>query len=453
MVYPYLKKKGSAVRFCLWPHMRKTVYVGMAADIIHPGHINVLKKANELGDVTVGLLSDEAIASYKRVPYMNWESRKEIIESLTLVKNVVLQNTLDYGDNILKLKPDFLVHGDDWRKGIQKETREKVVEYLSSYGGELVEVPYTVGVSSSKIQEEVKRNGITSDERRSSLRNLLGIKEYLRFLDLHTPLSGIVIENVKLIKDNHKIIEFDGMWASSLTDSTSRGKPDIEAVDFSSRAITLNEVFEVTTKPVIFDADTGGKIEHFSFTIKNLERIGVSAAVIEDKVGLKRNSLHGNDVEQFQEDPDKFCEKIKAGKDAQTSDDFMIIARVESLILEKGMNDAKLRTEKYLESGADGILIHSRKEDGLEIQEFSKYFKKLNTKKPLVVVPTSYNSYTEEKLKENGADIIIYANHLLRASYPAMVDTALSILHNERTKEIDGKLTPIKDLLSLIPGT
>jgi phosphoenolpyruvate phosphomutase / 2-hydroxyethylphosphonate cytidylyltransferase len=433
--------------------MKKTVYVGMAADIIHPGHINVLKKAHELGDVTVGLLSDEAIASYKRVPYMNWESRKEIIQSLTLVKNVVLQNTLDYGDNILKLKPDFLVHGDDWRKGIQKETREKVVEYLSSYGGELVEVPYTVGISSSKIQEEVKRNGITSDERRSSLRNLLDVKEYLRFLDLHTPLSGIVIENVKLIKDNHKIIEFDGMWASSLTDSTSRGKPDIEAVDFSSRAITLNEVFEVTTKPVIFDADTGGKIEHFSFTVKNLERIGVSAAVIEDKVGLKRNSLHGNDVEQFQEDPDKFCEKIKAGKDAQTSDDFMIIARVESLILEKGMNDAKFRTEKYLESGADGILIHSRNEDGLEIQEFSKYFKKLNTKKPLVVVPTSYNSYTEEKLKENGADIIIYANHLLRASYPAMVDTALSILDNQRTKEIDGKLTPITDLLSLIPGT
>ena len=433
--------------------MRKTVYVGMAADVIHPGHINVLKKANELGKVTVGLLSDEAIASYKRVPYMNWKDRKQVVESLSYVEEVVLQKTLDYGDNILSLKPDILVHGDDWKKGVQKDTRAKVIEYLSSYGGELVEVPYTVGISSTKIQNEIKRNGITADERRSSLKKLLDVKDYLTFLDLHTPLSGIVIENVKLTDKENKIVEFDGMWASSLTDSTSRGKPDIEAVDFSSRAITLNEVFEVTTKPVIYDADTGGKTEHFTFTVKNLERIGVSAVVIEDKVGLKRNSLHGTNVEQFQEDPDKFCEKIKTGKEAQASEDFMIIARIESLILDKGMDDAKSRAEKYLDAGADGILIHSRKEDGLEIEEFSKYYRKLLKNRPLIVVPTSYNSYTEEQLVSNGADIIIYANHLLRASYPAMVNAAKSILKNQRSKEADDNLISIKEILNLIPGT
>ena len=433
--------------------MRKTVYVGMAADVIHPGHINVLKKANELGKVTVGLLSDEAIASYKRVPYMNWKDRKQVVESLSYVEEVVLQKTLDYGDNILSLKPDILVHGDDWKKGVQKDTRAKVIEYLSSYGGELVEVPYTVGISSTKIQNEIKRNGITADERRSSLKKLLDVKDYLTFLDLHTPLSGIVIENVKLTDKENKIVEFDGMWASSLTDSTSRGKPDIEAVDFSSRAITLNEVFEVTTKPVIYDADTGGKTEHFTFTVKNLERIGVSAVVIEDKVGLKRNSLHGTNVEQFQEDPDKFCEKIKTGKEAQASEDFMIIARIESLILDKGMDDAKSRAEKYLDAGADGILIHSRKEDGLEIEEFSKYYRKLSKNRPLIVVPTSYNSYTEEQLVSNGADIIIYANHLLRASYPAMVNAAKSILKNQRSKEADDNLISIKEILNLIPGT
>ena len=433
--------------------MRKTVYVGMAADVIHPGHINVLKKANELGKVTVGLLSDEAIASYKRVPYMSWKDRKQVVESLSYVEEVVLQKTLDYGDNILSLKPDILVHGDDWKKGVQKDTRAKVIEYLSSYGGELVEVPYTVGISSTKIQNEIKRNGITADERRSSLKKLLDVKDYLTFLDLHTPLSGIVIENVKLTDKENKIVEFDGMWASSLTDSTSRGKPDIEAVDFSSRAITLNEVFEVTTKPVIYDADTGGKTEHFTFTVKNLERIGVSAVVIEDKVGLKRNSLHGTNVEQFQEDPDKFCEKIKTGKEAQASEDFMIIARVESLILDKGMDDAKSRAEKYLNAGADGILIHSRKEDGLEIEEFSKYYRKLSKNRPLIVVPTSYNSYTEEQLVSNGADIIIYANHLLRASYPAMVNAAKSILKNQRSKEADDNLISIKEILNLIPGT
>ncbi len=433
--------------------MRKTVYVGMAADVIHPGHINVLKKANELGKVTVGLLSDEAIASYKRVPYMSWKDRKQVVESLSYVEEVVLQKTLDYGDNILSLKPDILVHGDDWKKGVQKDTRAKVIEYLSSYGGELVEVPYTVGISSTKIQNEIKRNGITADERRSSLKKLLDVKDYLTFLDLHTPLSGIVIENVKLTDKENKIVEFDGMWASSLTDSTSRGKPDIEAVDFSSRAITLNEVFEVTTKPVIYDADTGGKTEHFTFTVKNLERIGVSAVVIEDKVGLKRNSLHGTNVEQFQEDPDKFCEKIKTGKEAQASEDFMIIARIESLILDKGMDDAKSRAEKYLDAGADGILIHSRKEDGLEIEEFSKYYRKLSKNRPLIVVPTSYNSYTEEQLVSNGADIIIYANHLLRASYPAMVNAAKSILKNQRSKEADDNLISIKEILNLIPGT
>lgn len=433
--------------------MRKTVYVGMAADVIHPGHINVLKKANELGKVTVGLLSDEAIASYKRVPYMSWKDRKQVVESLSYVEEVVLQKTLDYGDNILSLKPDILVHGDDWKKGVQKDTRAKVIEYLSSYGGELVEVPYTVGISSTKIQNEIKRNGITADERRSSLKKLLDVKDYLTFLDLHTPLSGIVIENVKLTDKENKIVEFDGMWASSLTDSTSRGKPDIEAVDFSSRAITLNEVFEVTTKPVIYDADTGGKTEHFTFTVKNLERIGVSAVVIEDKVGLKRNSLHGTNVEQFQEDPDKFCEKIKTGKEAQASEDFMIIARIESLILDKGMDDAKSRAEKYLDAGADGILIHSRKEDGLEIEEFSKYYRKLSKNRPLIVVPTSYNSYTEEQLVSNGADIIIYANHLLRASYPAMVNAAKSILKNQRSKEADDDLISIKEILNLIPGT
>jgi len=433
--------------------MSKKVYIGMAADLIHPGHINVIKKGSELGDVIVGLLSDEAIASYKRIPYMKFEDRKKVIESIAYVKEVVRQDTLDYTTNILKFKPEYVLHGDDWKKGVQSEVRKKVIETLSSYGGELIEIPYTVGISSTAIQKDIKRNGITPENRRKSLSDLLEVKPYLKFLDLHTPLSGLVIENVKIVDSDNKINEFDGMWASSLTDSTSRGKPDIEAVDFSSRAITLNEVFEVTTKPLIYDGDTGGKVEHFTFTVKNLERLGVSAVVIEDKVGLKRNSLHGTDVEQFQDDIDKFSEKISIGKESQTSEDFMIIARIESLILDKGLDDAKLRAEKYLEAGADGILIHSRKSDGIEIADFSKYYKKLNIDKPLVVVPTSYNQFTENELFTNGANIIIYANHLLRSSYPAMIKTANSILENGRSKEADSDLISIKEILNLIPGT
>jgi phosphoenolpyruvate phosphomutase / 2-hydroxyethylphosphonate cytidylyltransferase len=432
---------------------KKIIYVGMAADLIHPGHINILKKGSELGSVTVGLLSDEAISSYKRTPYMKFEDRKKVIESISFVDNVVIQETLDYTQNIQKIKPDFVLHGDDWKKGVQKEIRQKVVDVLATYGGELIEVAYTIGISSTSIQGEIKRNGISPDERRNSLKSLLQLKDYLKFLDLHTPLSGLVIENIKITDSDNRINEFDGMWASSLTDSTSRGKPDIEAVDFSSRAITLNEVFEVTTKPLIYDGDTGGKTEHFTFTVKNLERLGVSAVVIEDKVGLKRNSLHGTDVEQFQDDVDKFSEKIKAGKDSQASEEFMIIARIESLILEKGMDDAKNRAEKYLNAGADGILIHSRKDDGEEIIEFSNYYKNLNIDKPLVVVPTSYNHFTEKELASHGARIIIYANHLLRSSYPAMMNTAKTILENGRSKDVDQNLISIKEILNLIPGT
>tara|TARA_Y100000389_G_scaffold201337_1_gene243813 strand:+ start:730 stop:2037 length:1308 start_codon:yes stop_codon:yes gene_type:complete len=432
---------------------KKTIYIGMAADLIHPGHINVLKKGSELGIVTVGLLTDEAITSYKRTPYMKFEDRKKVIESISYVDKVVIQKSLDYTENIMKFKPDYILHGDDWKKGVQKEIRQKAIDILSTYGGELIEVPYTVGISSTSIQGEIKRNGISSEERRKSLRSLLRLKDYVKFLDLHTPLSGLVIENIKITDSDSKINEFDGMWASSLTDSTSRGKPDIEAVDFSSRAITLNEVFEVTTKPLIYDGDTGGKIEHFTFTVKNLERLGVSAVVIEDKVGLKRNSLHGTDVEQFQDDVDKFSEKIKAGKDSQNSEDFMIIARIESLILDKGMDDAKNRAEKYLEAGADGILIHSRKNDGKEIIEFSNFYKNLNIENPLVVVPTSYNHITEQELALHGARIIIYANHLLRSSYPAMMSTAKTILENGRSKDVDQNLISIKEILNLIPGT
>ena len=428
------------------------VYVAMSGDLLHPGHINILKIASEKGKVIVGLLTDEAIASYKRVPIMKWNDRKVVVENLIYVDQVVSQETLDYTNNLQKIKPDFVVHGDDWKSGIQKNIRLKVIEVIKEWGGELIEVPYTDGISSSEIKNKIKRNGITSDERRASLKHNLNIKKYLTFADIHNPLSALVIENTRVSKENSHL-EFDGMWASSLTDSTSRGKPDIEAVDFSSRFISLNEVLEVTTKPIIYDADTGGLPEHFSFTVKNLERAGVSAVVIEDKTGLKRNSLHGNDVYQKQDDIENFSNKISIGKDSTNSDDFMIIARIESLILQKGLDDALKRANAYIDSNADGILIHSRSETPNEVFEFCREYKKFNKKKPLVVVPTSYNQVYESDLADEGVSIIIYANHLLRAAYPSMVKTAESILLNKRSLESDESLISIKEILNLIPGT
>jgi len=432
--------------------MEKNVYVGMSADLIHPGHLNVIKKARELGKVTIGLLTDEAIASYKRIPFMEYSQRCEIIENIKGVNKVIPQKTLDYIPNLKKLKPDFVVHGDDWKSGVQKETRNNVIKTLKEWGGELIEIPYTENISSTKLNNALKEIGTTPEVRLKSLRRMLDVKESIRFLDIHNALSALIVENCS-IENSEGRSEFDGMWASSLTDSTAKGKPDIEAVDVSSRVSTLNQILEVTTKPIIYDADTGGQIEHFKFTIKTLERIGISAAIIEDKTGLKKNSLLGTEVAQTQDTIENFSEKIKAGKHAQTTTDFMIIARIESLILEKGLDDAIKRAKAYLDAGADGIMIHSRKKDPSEIFEFCKKYSKIKNKKTLVVVPSSFNTVTEDELKNYGVNIIIYANQLLRSAYPAMKKTAESILKNKRSAECDKDMLPIKDILELIPGT
>tara|TARA_B100000242_G_scaffold11822_1_gene7478 strand:- start:253 stop:1557 length:1305 start_codon:yes stop_codon:yes gene_type:complete len=433
--------------------MKKIVYVGMSADLIHPGHLNIIKKAASLGEVTIGLLTDKAIASYKRVPFMTYDQRFEVITNVKGVDKVIPQETLDYTENLLKIKPDFVVHGDDWKKGIQAKTRQKIIEILSDWGGKLVEVPYTEGISSTALNKALKEIGTTPDIRRRTLKRLISSKSLIRFLDIHNALSGLIIENISIKNDDNTFKEFDGMWASSLTDSTAKGMPDIEAVDVSARAISLNEVLSVTTKPIIYDADTGGQIEHFKFTVKTLERLGVSAAIIEDKTGLKKNSLFGNEVNQTQDTIENFCNKIIAGKSVQATEDFMIIARIESLILEKGIDDAIERAKAYLEAGCDGIMIHSRKKDPNEIFEFCTIYNKFQNRKPLVVVPSSFNSVTEEEFISYGVDIVIYANHLLRSAYPAMVNTAKSILNHGRTLECEDSLLSIKEILELIPGT
>lgn len=424
----------------------------MSADLVHPGHLNVLKKAQELGEVTVGLLTDEAIASYKRVPFMEFEQRQQVIENIKGVSKVIPQTTLDYVPNLETLKPDYVVHGDDWKNGVQKQTRQRVIDTLAQWGGELVEVPYTKGISSTQLNKALKEIGTTPELRLKSLRRMLKVKPLLRFLDIHNALSGLIIENTAIDTPGGKR-EFDGMWGSSLTDSTAKGKPDIEAVDVSARMTTLNEVLEVTTKPIIYDADTGGQTEHFKFTVKTLERLGVSAAIIEDKTGLKKNSLFGNDVVQTQDTIEGFSHKIREGKKAQATDDFMIIARIESLILEKGVDDAFARARAYLEAGADGIMIHSRQKDPAEIFEFCRLYNTLDDRKPLVAVPSSYNTVTEEELQEHGVNVVIYANQLLRSAYPAMMKTAKSILEHHRSAECDADMLPIKDILELIPGT
>lgn len=430
----------------------KTVYVGMSADLVHPGHLNILREAQKHGTVVVGLLTDEAIASYKRVPFMEFEQRRLVIESIKGVSRVVPQTTLDYVPNLEMLKPDYVVHGDDWKTGVQSRTRQRVIDALAQWGGELIEVPYTKDISSTALQAAMKEVGTTPAIRLKSLRRMLRVKPLLRFLDIHNALSALIIEHTWVDTPQGRR-EFDGMWGSSLTDSTARGKPDIEAVDISTRMTTLNDVLEVTTKPVIFDADTGGQPEHFVYTVRTLERLGVSAAIIEDKTGLKKNSLLGNEVPQTQDSIEAFCHKIRVGKDAQATEDFMIIARIESLILGKSVDDAMQRAQAYLAAGADGIMIHSRQKSPAEVFAFCERYNALENRKPLVAVPSSYNEVLEEELQARGVNIVIYANQLLRSAYPAMLNTARSILVHRRSAECDGQMLPIKDILELIPGT
>ncbi|MDR2927943.1 MAG: phosphoenolpyruvate mutase [Cytophagaceae bacterium] len=428
----------------------KKVYVGMSADLIHPGHLNVIGEAAKLGEVTIGLLTDEAIAGYKRLPYLEYEQRRIIVESIKGVERVVPQATLDYRPNLCRYKPDFVVHGDDWREGVQKQTRQQVIDTLDEWGGLLVEIPYTKGISSTQLNHALKEVGTTPDIRLKRLRRLILSKTTVRIIEAHSGLTGLIVENISIKKDG-EIREFDGMWASSLTDSTVKGKPDIEAVDISARLGNINDLLEVTTKPIIFDGDTGGKTEHFVFTVRTLERMGVSAIIIEDKTGLKQNSLFGVDVKQEQESIEQFCNKIEAGKRAQITADFMIIARIESLILKAGMDDALTRAKAYIDSGADAIMIHSKEKTGDEIFEFCRRYNRLERTVPLVAVPTSYDTVYDDELSKHGVKIVIYANQLLRSAYPAMVRTAEEILLNRRAYESRPHLMPIGEILNLIP--
>ena len=431
----------------------KKVYVSLIADLLHAGHINILKEAAKLGDVTVGLLTAKACGELNDLPYLEYDNRKLVIESLSFVNEVIPQNTASYKNNLERLEPNYVVHGNDWKRTYQNKYRSEVIEILNKFGGELIEIEYSKDISDLKIKEEMIKLGITTTARQSRLRTLINAKPVIKILEVHNALSGLIAENASEITSDGETVSFDGMWSSSLTDSTSKGKPDIEAVDTTARLTTVNEIFEVTTKPLIYDADTGGKAEHFEFTVRSLERTGVSAVIIEDKTGLKKNSLFGNDVSQTQDTIENFCHKIKVGKSAQITKDFMIIARIESLILEAGMNDALERAFAYVKAGADGVMIHSRLKDPKEIIEFVAKFRKQDEITPIVVVPTAFNSVTTDEFAKMGVNIVIYANHMLRSAYPGMMNVAQSILKNKRTLEAEPECMSIKKILDLIPGT
>lgn len=427
----------------------KKVYTCFCTDVIHEGHLNILNKAKEYGEVYVGVLSDAAMVGFNRFPTIPVEQRMEIVRKTGLVKEVMLQQEIMYDKVIEELRPDYVVHGDNWSEGPEAVIRENVIKNLEKFGGELIEIPYTYNENVKRIDDQMKEKLAMPEYRRKRLRQLIEMRPIVKTLEVHSGLTGLIAEKT-VVESEGKLDQFDAMWISSLCDSTAKGKPDIELVDMSSRIRTIDDVMDVTTKPIILDGDTGGLVEHFVYNVRTLERMGVSAVIIEDKTGLKKNSLFGTEVEQTQDSIENFCEKIRMGKKALRTDEFMIIARIESLILERGMEDALTRAGAYVEAGADGIMIHSRKKSPDEILEFCHKFREKDKKTPIVVVPTSFNSITEEELAAAGVNIVIYANQLTRSAFPAMQGTAVEILKNHRALEVDSRLMPFKDIIRLI---
>lgn len=427
----------------------KKVYTCFCTDVIHEGHLNIIKEAKKLGDVYVGVLSDAAMIKFNRFPTIGFEERVALVKNVDGVKEVLIQDEVMYDKIVDKLHPDYIIHGDNWKVGPMKAVRDNAERLINAYGGKIVDVPYTYNENVKRVDAQLKEKLSMPEYRRKRLKQLLAISPIVKTIEVHSGLTGLIAEKT-IVEHNGELNQFDAMWVSSLCDSTAKGKPDIELVDMTSRFRTIDDVMEVTTKPIIFDGDTGGLTEHFVYTVRSLERMGVSAIIIEDKTGLKKNSLFGTEVEQTQDSIEHFCEKISAGKKVQLTDDFMIIARIESLILERGMDDALTRAHAYVEAGADGIMIHSRKKEPAEILEFCDKFRKNNKKTPIVVVPSSFNCITEAELSEHGVNIVIYANQLTRSAFPAMEQTAKDILKFHRAKEVDSRLMPIKDIISLI---
>lgn len=427
----------------------KKVYTCFCTDVIHEGHLNIINEAKKYGDVYIGVLTDEAMIKFSRFPTLNFHDRLELVKGLDGVKDVLVQDEIMYDGIISKLKPDYVIHGDNWKVGPMKAVRDNVERLLSAYGGQIIDVPYTYNDNVKRIDAQLNEKLSMPEYRRKRLKQLIALRPIVKTIEVHSGLTGLIAEKT-IVEHDGEFDQFDAMWVSSLCDSTAKGKPDIELVDMTSRFRTIDDVMEVTTKPIIFDGDTGGLTEHFVYTVRSLERIGVSAIIIEDKTGLKKNSLFGTEVEQTQDSIEHFCEKIAAGKKVQLTDDFMIIARIESLILDRGMDDALTRATAYVKAGADGIMIHSRKKDPNEILTFCDLFRKTDKETPIVVVPSSFNSVTEAELAEHGVNIVIYANQLTRSAFPAMEQTAKDILKYHRAQEVDSRLMPIKDIISLI---
>ena len=428
----------------------KTVYTCFCTDVIHEGHLNIINEAKKYGEVIVGALSDEASIKYNKFPTVSLEERVALYENIPGVSRVVVQDRMHYDDVIKQLKPDYVIHGDNWREGPESVLRNQLIETLKKNGGELIEVPYTRNDTVKKIDKILNEKLAMPEYRRKRLRQLIKICPVVKTIEAHSGLTGLIAEKTVVDTGEGKLDQFDAMWVSSLCDSTAKGKPDIELVDMTSRFRTIDDIMEVTTKPIIFDGDTGGLTEHFVYTVRSLERMGVSAIIIEDKTGLKKNSLFGTEVKQTQDTIENFCAKIAAGKKVKLTDEFMIIARIESLILEQGMDDALTRAFAYVKAGADGIMIHSRKKDPAEILEFCDKFRESDKETPIVVVPSSFNSITNEELAQHGVNIVIYANQLTRSAFPAMQQTATDILRYHRAKEVDDRLMPIKQIITLI---
>ncbi len=405
----------------------KTVYVGMSADLVHPGHINLLREAASLGRVTVGLLTDRAISSYKRMPFLTFEQRRAVIEHIAFVTAVVPQDTLDYTDNLRLLRPDFVVHGDDWRNGVQAQTRRRVLDVLREWGGTLVEPPYTEGISSTALRMAAMDIGFAPGVRQRRLRRMLDCKPLVRVMQAHDGLSAHIVDRLEETTQGAPR-EYDAIWVDSLAGAPIRGKPDPLPFDLSSRLVTLHEILDATTKPLICNAGGAGHAAGVTAAVRTLERIGVSAIVIDTEVTDRRAVPAMAASAPPQDDMAAFIREIAAARDARVTPDFMIIARINDRTRDCGADRMMARAAAGVDAGADAVMCDSDPVNPDGIFDLCRRYRRLMNGHPLLVGLSGTEGLQEHDLASAGASMVVYTDTLLRAAREAMISAASQVL-------------------------
>jgi len=422
----------------------KTVYVGMVGDMLHVGHINILKTAARLGRVTVGVLTDRAVVGYKRLPLLAFEDRVRVVESIADVAAVVPQKTLSYVENLRALRPDYVVHGDDWRYGDQvSRARAEVIATLGEWGGELVEVAYTKGISSTAIHRSGAADALFSGTRQGRLRRLLAAKPTLRIVEAHSGLSAKIAAEVR---GPDGATGFDAVWQSGLTDAIHRGKSDGGAVDRGRRLQAVEEILDAGPLPLIYDGRAAGRPETVFDLTRALDKAGVSALCLGDRSDPDRTGPEMS--------PAETVAQIEAVRAACPTGAVMAISRIVVAAPGNGgsgaLDRALDRALALLEAGSDAVMFDSAADTAEPILDIAARLRRQRRDVPLFAAQSDRWGAPIHRFENAGIDAVVYETHLLRATVAPMRRAATALLAEGTGPAPD--LTPLPELRGLFPS-